>query len=87
MEEQKSVGLAALAHIFDDRMREHSEQPLVLDFGTIKKDRSLVPDAFPIPIPRAEYYMCGAYEEKTKVNDRVLLAWVQDDPVVIDIIK
>lgn len=84
MEKKKSAGLETFAHFLDDRMREHSEQPLVLDFGTIKKDFSLVTDTFQNPIPAGEYYMCESYKEKAKANDKVLVAWVQDDPVVID---
>lgn len=86
MEGQKNTGIEEFAHMLDMRMEEHSERPLVLDLGTIKKDRSLVTDTFPVPIPKSEYDMCANYKEVAKPGDRVLVAWTQDDPVVIDVV-
>lgn len=53
-------GLNKLAQVLDGRSgeRELSGSALVLDFGTIQADMSLLTDTFPVPIPRSDYLVC-----------------------------
>jgi hypothetical protein len=105
-------------------MKQENESPLVLDFGEIQPNGSLLTNTFPLPIPKGDYSVCrqltlgttgslltetktdgkhgghslgfdGSHEHEIKVpekmrsiksGDRVLVAWVQSEAVVIDII-
>ncbi|MCD8011656.1 MAG: hypothetical protein LUG99_00490 [Lachnospiraceae bacterium] len=78
-------GMNKLARVISQRASQVSSQTggdLVLDFGTILKDYSLRTDTFPIPIPRSDYYACS--NAPISKGNRVLVAWVQNDVVVID---
>lgn len=133
-------GVNKLAQTLQRRMKETSKSPLMLDFGVIQQDYSLLTNTYPIPIPKADYMVCrGAthnpsipltqtYQKQgqhphgssgshgghssgngshshpdtegthvhdvvlpktmhwIKPGDRVLVAWVQNDAVVIDVI-
>lgn len=117
-----SPGLSKLAGVFDKLAERHEDHSLVLDFGTISGDYSLITTNFPIPIPKKDYLVCrhlravpekdmwetkgagthshpgseggnaGWHTHKFQPHevldkgDRVLVAWVQNDPVVIDVI-
>lgn len=109
---QKNDGINNLASVLDARMRGHSDKPLVVDFGQIQQDGSLLTNTFPVPIPKSDYRICRQLSigstgdafarvdttegngwaylpekmRKLKPGDRVLIAWVQNVPVVIDII-
>lgn len=77
---------------------EQAEQQL--DFGVIQQNGSLLTNSFPVPIPRTEYHVCrhlmayfgtyGDYSMATnsplRKGDRVLVAWVGSEAVVIDVI-
>ena len=77
---------------------EKGEQQL--DFGVIQQNGSLLTNSFPVPIPRDEYHVCrSARSFSIKVGDnyhttnspiqrgdRVLVAWVGSEAVVIDVI-
>lgn len=121
---QGNPGTSKLAAILSQRMQKENETPLVLDFGGIQPNGSLVTNTFPVPIPKGDYSICrqltlgltgnkltdtkkdGEHEGHTSGNgvhthevlipetmrsiqpgDRVLVAWVQNEAVVIDIIK
>jgi len=132
-------GINKLGKVLQQRMRETSTSPLVLDFGVIQQDYSLLTNTYPIPIPKVDYMVCrdvthnpGVPLAKTKSGqgqhphgpsgghdqyqgsgehshpgtegahihdvvlpetmywlrpgDRVLVAWVQNDAVVIDVV-
>lgn len=105
-------GTNKLANVLSQRMKQEGESPLVLDFGEIQGNGSLVTNTFPVPIPKGQYSVCrsvtygtaGSYltstSEKPPLHsvvvpqkmrslapgDRVLVAWVQNEAVVIDII-
>lgn len=99
----KFNGAIKLARVLDSRMGEHSAPGLLLDFGTIQADGSLVADTFPIPIPPSDYSVCRLLAgltvdaedhsfqgslPKLRPGDRVLVAWVQQqEPVVVDVVK
>ena len=48
-------GTSKLASVLSQRMKRENESPLVLDFGEIQANGSLVTNTFPIPIPKGEY--------------------------------
>lgn len=85
------AGVSKLAKVLTDRMREEFASPLVLDFGTIKANKSLVTNTFPVAIKKGAYSVCkpllGTGNITLKAGMRVLVAWVQNEPVVIGTIK
>lgn len=112
-------GTSRLAAVLSRRMKKENESPLILDFGEIQANYSLVTNTFPVPVPKGDYSVCrhvgslkitvsdGGHEghegqteryhtgEHTHVikapaikpGDRVLVAWVQSEAVVVDIIE
>jgi hypothetical protein len=139
-----SPGINKLGQVLQERMKACGASPLLLDFGTIQGDLSLLTNTYPIPIPKTDYTVCrqltlgatGAHltytvgagkpndgththgssgshgghtggdgthkhaneaphvhdvlipekMRKLKSGDRVLVAWVQNEAVVVDII-
>lgn len=132
-------GINKLGKVLQQRMRETNASPLILDFGVIQQDYSLLTNTYPIPIPKTDYLVCrdvthnpnipltqtkigqgqhphgpsgghsqyeGSGEHShpntegshvhdvvlpgtmhwLKPGDRVLVAWVQNDAVVIDVV-
>lgn len=117
-------GTSKLAAVLCQRMKKENESPLVLDFGEVQANYSLVTNTFPVPIPKGDYSICrrltmGAVDSRltttandgrhdghaggdgahshvvrlpekmrgVKPGDRVLVAWVHSEAVVIDIIE
>lgn len=98
-------GASKLAKVISGRIKKEGESPLILDFGEIQGNGSLITNTFPIPIPLGDYSVCrhvgglsfridGNTEEDfciaelpaIKPGDRVLVAWVQSEAVVVDVI-
>lgn len=131
-------GVSKLGQVLQERMKACGASPLLLDFGAIQSDMSLLTNTYPIPIPKTDYTVCrqltlgavgavltttandglhshgpsgehaqdsgtGAHSHtnegahthnvlipekmrKLKPGDRVLVAWVQNEAVVVDII-
>lgn len=81
-------GTVRLASVLSQRMKRENESPLVLDFGEIQANHSLVTNTFPVPVPKGEYSVCRHVTDTYSLNpgDRVLAAWVQNEAIVIDII-
>ena len=75
-------GISGLARVIDSRMGQQSETPLCLDFGTIKKNGSLITNTFPKTIARGDYTILEGFGHEGE-DTRVLVAWVEDDAVVI----
>ena len=117
-------GTSRLAAVLSQRIKRENESPLVLDFGEIQGNGSLMTNTFPVPIPKGDYSVCrqltlGAKDDKLTVTarddehnehvsgegihthevlipekmrsmkpgDRVLVAWVHSEAVVVDIIE
>ena len=112
-------GTGRLAAVLSKRMQSENQSPLVLDFGEIQANGSLITNTFPVPIPKGDYSVCRhvgslsfkvsegdhtGHEGQTDTHntgghkhivkppsiqpgDRVLVAWVQSEAVVIDIIE
>ena len=131
-------GMNKLARVLHNRMKDErgAHSSLVLDFGEIQKDYSLLTNTYPIPIPKADYLVLedltlgetgtklttttqngahthgnngshgghlagdGSHEHESsgthshivlipeklrwlKPGDRVLVAWVQHDAIVV----
>lgn len=75
-------GISQLAKVMDNRMRRQTEKPLSLDFGLIKKNGSLITNTFQKAITKEDYTVLEGFEHKGK-DTRVLVAWVEDEAVVI----
>lgn len=70
------------------------------DFGVVGSDGSLILHTFPVPIPKGEYFLGRMISGITVTNldgthvnfpqlnagDMVLVAWVHDEVVVIDVV-
>ena len=108
----ETTGWNKLAHVLVERMRKENASPLVLDFGEIQANESLITNTFPTSIPKGEYSILRSLTLGKKVDyltctsekpplhtivipekmrsivpgDRVLVAWVQSEAVVIDIV-
>lgn len=105
-----SPGISRLAGVFQTLADKQVPKDLLIDFGTIQQDGSLLTNTYPIPIPKKDYLVCRhlkkrslstgsksvgdhgshshSYEQREplKKGDRVLVAWVQNDAVVVDVI-
>lgn len=59
MDMDSSTGANKLGQAIAKRIVKHmeGESSLVLDFGEIKDDESLVTNTFPIPIPKGDYHV------------------------------
>ncbi len=79
-------GANKLARVIQRRisLNVNSQSALPLEFGVIQGDGSLLVDTFRYPIPAGDYLRCAACT--AQAGDRVLVAWVQNDAVVIDAI-
>lgn len=109
-----SPGVSRLAGVFQDLAKKQVPTALLLDFGVIQEDKSLLTNMYELPIPQSDYVVCRHLKSRTvsvntssysvgdygshshtvevatreplKVGDRVLVAWVQNDAVVVDVI-
>jgi len=82
-------GVNKLALILADRMRLQAVSPPAVEFGTVTQNFSLVTDTFRIPIPRQDYKVDKRLlgeENKLQENDRVLVTWVNDTPVILCVV-
>lgn len=77
-----SPGLSKLAGVLRGMAAGQVPTDLVLDFGEIQKDGSLITNTVPIAIPKGDYIICK--HASISKGDRVLVAWVQNDAVIID---
>lgn len=82
MNVKQNSGISRLAGVIDSRMRLQAETPPMLDFGTVKKNGSLITNTFPKMIAKGDYTVLEGFENKGE-DTRVLVAWVEDDAVVI----
>ena len=59
-------------------------RPLSLDYGSIQANMGLQLNNFPNVIPQGAYTVCQSAQ--LQPGSRVLVAWVGNDPCVIDLI-
>lgn len=109
-----SPGVSRLAGVIQDMVRGVQDNSLLIDYGVIQDDKSLLTNSYPIAIPKSDYLVCRHLNSRTvkettssrsvgdhgshshtvevstrqalKVGDRVLVAWVQNDAIVVDVI-
>lgn len=107
-------GMSRFAAAMRSLAAKDTDNSLLIDFGSIRSDGSLLTNTCPVAIPKTDYVVCGRLAAKTvkastssksvgdhgahahtveieaqqalKAGDRVLVAWVYNDPVVIDLI-
>ena len=79
---ESNNGINRLARTIDSRMRRQTDMPSVLDFGTIKKNGSLVTNTFPKAIAKGDYSVLDGLEQDEQ-DTKVLVAWVEDEAVVV----
>lgn len=104
-------GMSKFVGAIDEMIGRRKDTSLIIDYGVIQDDYSLLTNTFPIPVPKADYMCCRHLKEvpsgdrwstssggspshshkfqphwKLDKGDRVLVAWVQNDPVVIDVL-
>lgn len=79
-----SPGLSRLAGVMRQLADGQVPKDLLLDFGVIQSDGSLMTNTFPSPIPKDDYLICSSASSNISRGDHVLVGWVQNDPVVID---
>ncbi len=80
-------GYNNLLRAIQEEIEDKTNRPPILDFGEITGEKGLVMNFFPLAIPPDGYlvsHRAASGDEKIKPGDRVLVAWVGDDPVVID---
>ena len=80
-------GIAKLAGVLTERMRQETNNIVenVIDLGTIGSDNSLKTDLFPIALQKDEYQRVKRLRNSDLRNERVIVAWVGEDPIVLDI--
>lgn len=84
-------GINHLARTLQSRMErnQNARSTLMLDFGSIQPDYSLLTNTYPIPIPKRDYMVCRQLtlgSVNLLPGDRVLVAWVQNDAIVVDLV-
>lgn len=84
--ERMGNGAARLAAVLDGRIKENQDTSLLLDFASVLEDYSILANTFPRPVPiRDCMAVCGAGRHLVP-GDRVLVAWVQSELVIIDVV-
>lgn len=89
---ENSPGISKLAAVILSMASGAIEVPYTLDLGTIGGDHALMCDEMGEPVPKDDYQICRActieHEEIRKIRpgDRVLVAWIGGDAVVIDML-
>lgn len=100
-----SPGLSRLAGMFRRMANDQIPNDLILDFGVIQEDKSLLTNTAGVSIPKSDYLVCRHLKSRNvntgsadghrhsvetrevlEVGDRVLVGWINEDAVVIDII-
>jgi len=88
---QNSPGISRLTDAIIQTAKGAQDVAPAFDFGEITSNHELLCNSFPMAIPKSDYLICRSLSSsgggsKVKPGDRVLIAWVGNDPVVIDII-
>ncbi len=82
MDTKSNKGINALAKVIDSRIGRHSQSPLTIDFGTVQKNGCLKTNTFPKVIAKEDYSALEGFE-LDKEGTRVLVAWVNEEAVII----
>lgn len=77
-------GINKLGRVLQKRMGEVAYTPPSIDLGTIRSDMALVPDGLNLVIPRGDYSVMRHNEAlDLDGGDRVVVAWIDSEPVVL----
>lgn len=82
-------GTNKLARVIAGRIQDDTDSALVLDFGEVTKNMSLVTNTFPVAVPKEDYEVDERLldgEDKVRPGSRVLVAWVAETPVIVCVI-
>ena len=74
-------GINRLGIVLNKQMNKNSDKPLVLDFGVIQDDYSLLTNTYPLPIPLSDYVICRSvsYDPKKPLT---MTWWADEEPSV-----
>lgn len=84
---ESNKGISHLAAVLAGRMNETFVQPIPLDLAELDKNGNLIANTFPVPIPKEDYMVCSGCRNRLGTGVKVLIAWVQNEVVVIDTVK
>lgn len=72
-----------LGNVLITRMSKTADDAISVatEMGLINNNMSLTPDSLQVDIPQGDYLIQAG--QKVSPGDRVLLAWCQEDPVII----
>lgn len=77
-------GINRLGRVLQGRMGQMAERAPVIEFGVIRGDLSLVPDSSDdIIFDAGDYDVLKNGEWEPQAGDRVLIAWIDSDVVVL----
>lgn len=89
-------GVNRLGRVLQKRMKDVSYAPSVIELGKIRSDLALIPDGADIVIPKSDYSVmvnhvkcngsqyCSGHDNWTpKSGDRVVIAWVDSEIIIL----
>ncbi|MEZ3491719.1 MAG: hypothetical protein K1W38_05295 [Lachnospiraceae bacterium] len=79
-------GINELANVLNNQIKESGKRDVSVDFGTIEKNGFLITDILQTALGKDDYLVLHHIGE-LKEGDRVLVAWVYSDPVVVGKIR
>lgn len=74
-------GINKLGVLLKGQMNQMSEKPLILDFGTIQEDYSLLTNTYTIPIPITDYTICRSVSWNP-AKPMTMTWWADEEPSV-----
>ena len=76
-----SPGLSRFAGVMRNLAKDQVPTDLVIDFGIIQSNGSLLTNTAGVSIPKSDYLVLK--DAEIKKGNHVLVAWVQNDAVVL----
>ena len=74
-------GFQHLGNILRNEIQKTTKSPLVLDFGVIQEDYSLLTNTYPVPIPVEDYSICRSVSWNP-AKPMTMTWWKGEAPVV-----
>lgn len=79
-----SPGLSKLAGLMKGLAKDQIPVSKLIELGTIQSNKSLKTDSFGVAIPKSDYLALSHLEdEHLKSGDRVLVAWADNDAIIL----
>lgn len=82
-------GISRLAGVIEGEIKRQSWNPdTILDYGTLGQNGILKTDSFPATMDKNDYSVLKSCAKDIEEGEklRVLVAWIEDDPVIIGIL-